>query len=134
MPPSPHLAELADRFAMAPDAKLWGWGTIRTTERDLAELAADSGTATLAAAELTAPDIDALMVCSTRVPGPAEGHGAFVASVLTGIGLGDIPCYGQALNRCVNLLAGLDVARALVVSGRHATGAGGHHRRGGSRR
>ncbi len=39
--------------------------------------------------------------------------------MLTGIGLGSIPCYGQIMNRCVNMLAGLDVARALVASGRH---------------
>ena len=39
--------------------------------------------------------------------------------MLTGIGLGDIPAYGVNLNRCVNLLAGLDVARALVASGRY---------------
>jgi len=39
--------------------------------------------------------------------------------VLTGIGLADIPAYGANLNRCVNLLAGIDLARALVVSGRY---------------
>src|SRR5256885_16564455 len=57
------------------------------------------------------------MLCSTRIPGPAEGHGAFVERVLTGIGLGDIPFYGQTLNRCVNLLAAIDLASALVEAG-----------------
>jgi 3-oxoacyl-[acyl-carrier-protein] synthase III len=113
------VTELADRFAMAPNPGLWGWGSIRTTGRGLEELAADTGAATLRAAGLVGSAIDALVLCSNRIPGPAEGHGSFVASVLTGIGLGDIPCYGQNLNRCVNLLAGLDVARALVTSGRH---------------
>jgi 3-oxoacyl-[acyl-carrier-protein] synthase III len=115
----PGLAELAAGFRMAPSPGLWGWGAIRTTERDLEDLAADSGAATLAAAGLPPSSVDALVLCSNRVPGPAEGHGSFVERVLTGIGLGDIPCYGQFLNRCVNLLAGLDVARALVTSGRH---------------
>jgi 3-oxoacyl-[acyl-carrier-protein] synthase-3 len=111
--------ELGDRFAMAPNPGLWGWGSIRTTGRELEELAVDTGAATLRAAGLSGASIDALVLCSNRIPGPAEGHGSFVASVLTGLGLGDIPCYGQNLNRCVNLLAGLDVARALVTSGRY---------------
>jgi 3-oxoacyl-[acyl-carrier-protein] synthase III len=112
-------SELADRFAMAPDPRLWGWGAIRTTDRELEELAVETGAATLRAAGLGAAMVDALVLCSNRIPGPAEGHGAFVASVLSGIGLSSIPCYGLILNRCVNLLAGLDVARALVTSGRH---------------
>ena len=114
-----NLDELAGRFRMAPNAGLWGWGAIRTTERDLEELAAETGAATLRAAAADPASIYALVLCSNRIPGPAEGHGSFVASVLTGIGLGDIPCYGQNLNRCVNLLAGLDVARAFVTSGRY---------------
>ena len=114
-----NLGELAAQFRMAPNAQLWGWGGIRTTQRDLADLAADAGSATLRAAGLHPSSIGALLLCSNRIPGLAEDHGTFVANVLTGIGLGDIPAYGVNLNRCVNLLAGLDVARALVTSGRH---------------
>jgi 3-oxoacyl-[acyl-carrier-protein] synthase III len=114
-----NLPELADRLHLAPNAGLWGWGTIRTTGRDLADLAAETGRATLATAGVSGPDVDALLLCSNRVPGPAEGHGQFVAGVLTGIGLGSIPFYGQSLNRCVNLLAGLDVARTFVAGGRY---------------
>jgi 3-oxoacyl-[acyl-carrier-protein] synthase-3 len=113
------LSELAVRFKLVPKADLWGWGTIRVTHRDLEDLAAGTARATLAAAGLDPAGIDALVLCSNRIPGPAEGHGEFVRKVLTGAGLGDIPCYGQNLNRCTNLLAGLDVARALVLSGRH---------------
>lgn len=115
----PNLAELAMEFQIPPNAELWGWGGIRRTDRSLEELAADSGAATLRAAGLTPGEIDALMLCSTAVPGPSEGHGTFVENVLTGIGLGDIPFYGQTLNRCVNLLAAVDVARAFVASGRY---------------
>ncbi len=114
-----NLADLARRFKLAPQPALWGWGTIRTTKRDLADLAAETGSATLAAAGARQAEIDALVLCSNRIPGPAEGHGQFVADVLDGIGLGDIPAYGVNLNRCVNLLAGIDVARAFVMSGRH---------------
>ncbi len=114
-----NLAELTARFQLAPQPELWGWGTVRATSRDLADLAAETGRATLEAAGLAPDAIDALVLCSNRIPGPAEGHGEFVASVLTGIGLGDIPAYGVNLNRCVNLLAGIDVASAFVASGRY---------------
>src|ERR1700722_567074 len=96
----PDLAGLAAEFKLAPQPGLWGGGTVRVTSRDLADLAADSGRATLAAADLSPVAIDALVLCSNRIPGPAEGHGQFVADVLTGIGLGDIPAYGVNLNRC----------------------------------
>src|SRR4051812_9918849 len=114
-----NLAELAEKFQMQPNAGLWGWGGIRRTDRSLEELAVDSGAATLRAAGLDPGEVDALMLCSTGIPGASEGHGRFVENVLTGIGLGDIPFYGQTLNRCVNLLAALDVARAFVASGRY---------------
>ena len=114
-----NLAELARGFKLAPQPGLWGWGTIRTTKRELAELAVETGLASLGAAGADPASIAALVLCSNRVPGPAEGHGQFVADVLTGIGLGDIPAYGVNLNRCVNLLAGIDVARAFVLSGRY---------------
>jgi 3-oxoacyl-[acyl-carrier-protein] synthase-3 len=56
---------------------------------------------------------------SSRLVTVADDHGSFMANVLTGIGLGDIPFYGQSLNRCVNLLAGLDMANAFVTGGRY---------------
>jgi 3-oxoacyl-[acyl-carrier-protein] synthase-3 len=110
----PRLAELTERFKLAPNPGLWGWGSVWITGRELEELAVDSSLATLAGS-----GADAVVLCSTRVPGPAEGHGQFVAAVLTGLRLGDVPCYGVQLNRCVNLLAGIDVARAFVTSGRY---------------
>ncbi len=112
-----RLAELSAQFKLAPQPGLWGWGTVRTTSRELEELAVETGRASLDAAGNAR--IDAVVLCSNRIPGPAEGHGEFVARVLTGTGLGDIPAYGINLNRCVNLLAGLDVARSLVLSGRY---------------
>lgn len=114
-----NLAELAAKFRMAPNAALWGWGSVRVTERPLHELAAQAGAATLRAAGVVPADVDALVLCSTRVPGPAEGHGGFLENVLTGAGLRDIPFYGLNLNRCVNLLAGIEVAQAFVASGRY---------------
>jgi 3-oxoacyl-[acyl-carrier-protein] synthase III len=115
----PGLPELAAKYGLAPSPGLWGWGSVRATSRDLADLAAACGRATLRAAGTPAGSVDALVLCSTRVPVPADNHGIFLARVLDGAGLGDIPCYGQTLNRCLNLLTALDVARALVLSGRH---------------
>lgn len=114
-----NLAELAGRFKLVPQPDLWGWGTIRTTGRELEDMAADTGLGSLRSASLPAESIDALVLCSNRIPGPAEGHGEFVANVLSGVGLGDIPVYGANLNRCVNLLAGIDIARAFVTSGKY---------------
>jgi 3-oxoacyl-[acyl-carrier-protein] synthase III len=111
------LPALAAAYGLVPDAGLWGWGTIRATRRDLADLAAESGRATLLAAGEDCAD--ALVFCSTRVPGPSDDHGRFLARVLAGTGLGDVPCYSQTMSRCANLLAGLDVAAALTGSGRY---------------
>lgn len=108
----------AERFRMAPDPALWGWGSIFRTERSLEEMAIDSGSATLHAAGIDPSSIDALVLCSTEVPGPGAAHGRFMAAILTGIGLGDIAFFGQNLNRCVNLLAALDAASAFVAAGR----------------
>src|ERR1700680_881663 len=86
-----NLGELARRFKLAPKADLWGWGTIRTTDRELEDLAAETGRQSLKTAGIGTGSIEAVVLCSNRIPGPAEGHGQFVADVLTGIGLGDIP-------------------------------------------
>ena len=110
-----RIAELG----LIPNAELWGWGTFRRSARSLEQLAIDSGTATLRAAGMAPSAIDALMVCSTRIPGSSEEHGRFVETVIRGLGLGDVPYYGQTLNRCVNLLAALDLASAFVAAGRY---------------
>jgi 3-oxoacyl-[acyl-carrier-protein] synthase-3 len=111
----PRLPELAAAFGLVPNPGLWGWGTVRATRRDLADLAADTARATLRAAGVDRPD--ALVLCSTRLP---ADHGAFMAAVLARIGA-DIPFYGQGVNQCVNLLAALDIARSFVISGRYRT-------------
>lgn len=117
----PRLPELAAGFGLAMNPALWGWGNVRVTASGLTALAARSATATMTAAGLAPGAVDALVCCATRMPGPADDHGGFVAKILTCAGLGDIACYGQNLNQCLNLLTGLDVAAALVRSGRHGT-------------
>lgn len=114
-----NLHRRAEEFRMLPAAELWGWGNIRRTERSLETLAIESGSATLRTAVLDPESIDALVLCSTKFPGGAEIHGRFVQTITNGIGLGDVSFIGLTLNRCTNFLAALDIAAALVVSGRH---------------
>jgi 3-oxoacyl-[acyl-carrier-protein] synthase-3 len=114
-----NLYARAEQFRMALDPALWGWGNVFRTERSLEAMAIESGSATLHAAGIDPLSIDALVLCCTWIPGPAGGHGRFMESVLTGIGLGDIAFYGLNLNRCVNLLAALDVASSFIASGRY---------------
>ncbi|MFF5980213.1 3-oxoacyl-ACP synthase [Streptomyces olindensis] len=117
-----EIANLLDRaaeFRMPPTPELWGWGHVRRTERSLEAMAADSARATLRAAGADPSSVDAVVLCSTRIPGPSEVHGRFMETFLTGAGLGDIPFYGQNLNRCVNLLAAIDTATAFVAAGRY---------------
>jgi 3-oxoacyl-[acyl-carrier-protein] synthase-3 len=116
-----NLPARAEEFRMALDPALWGWGSFFRSERGVEAMAIDSGSATLRAAGIEPPSVDALVVCCSEVGEPARMHGRFAATILTGIGLGDIAFYGLSLNRCVNLLAALDIASAFVASGRHRT-------------
>ncbi|OLF14036.1 3-oxoacyl-ACP synthase [Actinophytocola xinjiangensis] len=113
------FAERVAEFRMKPRANLWGWGTVRRTERAIEDLAVESGAATLASAGLDPAAVEAVVLCSTGFPVGTGVHGAFVERVLTGLGTPDADFVGVGLNRCTNLLAGLHVADAYVRSGRH---------------
>jgi 3-oxoacyl-[acyl-carrier-protein] synthase-3 len=115
------LPARAEEYRLAFNAALWGWGSVFRSERGLEAMAIDSGSATLRSAGADPASVDALVLSSSDVGEAARDHGRFAATVLTGLGLGDIAFYGLGLNRCVNLLAALDVASALVAGGRHRT-------------
>lgn len=117
----PGLAERAWEFRMAMNPRLWGWGTVRRTSRSLADLAVESGRATLEAAGADPAAVDELIVCSTEFPGNAHTHGTFVEQLTSGLGLPDAAFTGLTLNRCANLLAAIDIASALVTAGRRRT-------------
>lgn len=114
-----NLRVRAEELRIAPDPRLWGWGSVFRTERGLEAMAAESGAATLRAAEVEPSSVDALVLSCSEVPAPARSHGRFVEVVQSGIGLPGVPVYGLGLNRCVNLLAALDVAGAFVAGGRY---------------
>jgi len=112
------LTARAGALGIAPAPAMWGWGEVRSTARDLAEIAIATGAATLAAAG-SGCDIDAVILCSTRFPGGAEEHGPFVGRILSGLGLRDVAFHGLTLHRCANLLAATALASALVAAGVH---------------
>lgn len=114
----PGLLERARQLRMPLSPELWGWGKVRRTARSIAELAVETGRATLDGVG-GGERADALLLCSTRFPGGAETHGRFVQSILTGLGLERTAFAGITLNRCTNLLAAIDAAHALVSAGRH---------------
>lgn len=114
----PGLEAKAEEYGLALEPGMWGWGSVFRTERGLDDLAVDAGSEALRANGTDPSEVDALVFCSTYLPGPPEGHGTFIRGVLTRLGLGDIPVYGISMGRCVNLLSGLDVATAMVATGR----------------
>jgi 3-oxoacyl-[acyl-carrier-protein] synthase-3 len=115
----PELAGRAAAFGMAPSAQLWGWGCVHRTERDVAELAVRTGRRTIAAAGCDPAGIDALVLCSTRIPGGPATHGSLVGGIAAGLGLDGASFYGLTLHRCANLLAAVELADRLVVAGVH---------------
>jgi 3-oxoacyl-[acyl-carrier-protein] synthase-3 len=112
------FAERVAEFRMRPTARLWGWGTVRRTERSLADLAVECGSATLAEAGVDPGSVDSVVLCSTGFPVGTGVHGAFVERILTGLGAPGADFAGVGLNRCTNLLAGIHIADAYVRAGR----------------
>jgi 3-oxoacyl-[acyl-carrier-protein] synthase-3 len=117
----PDFAERARTYRMPSQPALWGWGTVRRTRRTVADLAVDTGRTTLAAAGVAPSAVGTVILCSTRFPGGPDTHGQFVAGIMAGLGTPTAAFTGITLNRCTNLLAGIDLATALVASGRHRT-------------
>jgi 3-oxoacyl-[acyl-carrier-protein] synthase-3 len=115
------FADFVDEARMVPDADLWGWGEVHRTELTIADLAVEAGRRTLRAAGVAPSEVDALVLCSTRFPAEIARHGELIASVLQGLELGPVPVTGITLNRCANLLVGLQTAAAMVAGRRHRT-------------
>jgi 3-oxoacyl-[acyl-carrier-protein] synthase III len=114
-----NLAERMAQFRIPPRPEFWGWGNVRRTERGVASMAVESGSATLRTAAVDPASLDALLLCSTSFPEGTGNHGLFVQSVLSGLGLNDVDFFGITLNSCANLLAGIQVADAMVASRRY---------------
>src|SRR5215216_4208093 len=115
-----NLRERTAELRIFPRADFWGWGKIRRTRKGIASMAIESGSATLRAAAIAPASIDALVLCSTSFPEGTGSHGLFVQTIMSGLGLEDVDFIGVTLNSCTNLLAGLQVADAMVASGRYS--------------
>ena len=114
-----NFAERMAEFRIPPRAEFWGWGSMRRTAKSIAALAVESGSATLRAAAIDPASVDALVLCSTSFPEGTGSHGSLVQAVLAGLGLDEVDFFGITLNSCANLLAGLQMADAMVGSGRY---------------
>ena len=114
-----NFAERMAEFRIPPRAQFWGWGSMRRTAKSIAALAVESGSATLRAAAIDPASVDALVLCSTSFPEGTGSHGSLVQAVLAGLGLDGVDFFGITLNSCANLLAGLQMADAMVGSGRY---------------
>lgn len=117
----PDFAERIRAWRIPAQPALWGWGSVRRTHRTVAELAIESGRSTLDTAGVDPAGVDAVVLCCTRFPGGPDTHGTFVAQIMAGLGLPAAAFTGVTLNRCTNLLAGIDLATALVAARRHRT-------------
>lgn len=115
----PRFTERLRQSRIPDQPALWGWGQVRRTTRSVAELAVASGCASLAMADADADAVDAVLLCCTRFEGGPDTHGSFVGEVMAGLELPRAVCTGITLNRCTNLLVGIDIASAWVASGRH---------------
>ncbi|GAB3651930.1 beta-ketoacyl-[acyl-carrier-protein] synthase family protein [Glycomyces tarimensis] len=113
--------ERAEALQMAPLPELWGWGRVRRTERDTAELAVDSGRATLDRAGVAPDDVDDLYLCSTAFPTSLDAQTTLTARVLRGLGLRRAAVTGVSLARCANLLLAVRAASAAADSGQTRT-------------
>ncbi|MGW1616073.1 3-oxoacyl-ACP synthase [Streptomyces sp. NPDC002285] len=114
------LEARAAHFAIPVAPGTWGWGSFHRTRRTPAELAVDSGNATLDAAGVARDEVDGLIVCTSAFPRSVDDHAGYLGSVLDGLGLTRTAfACGMTLNRCNNLLAALHLARSLVASGSH---------------
>jgi 3-oxoacyl-[acyl-carrier-protein] synthase-3 len=115
------FADFVERQRMVPDAEMWGWGTVHRTTLDLTGLAVSAGRQILRAADVEPGEVDALVLCSSGFPATIAEHGPLVSSVQRGLRLGPVPVTGVTLNRCANLLTGMQAAAALTAAGRHRT-------------
>lgn len=109
-----YFEHKAARFRMALDAKLWGWGRFRRTAKTIEELAIEAGLRSLGATGVDGSEIDAMVLCSTRMPGGPEDHAELVQTIFSGLGVKNAYFVGVTLNRCTNMLVALQIAQALI--------------------
>lgn len=114
------LQKAVQRYRMAPDADLWGWGTYRRTRRGAAALAISAGRKTLERARLASRDVDAVILCAVSFPRAIADQLDYSSTVLGELGLQGKFSFGMTLNRCATMMCALKVAADMVGAGRYA--------------
>jgi 3-oxoacyl-[acyl-carrier-protein] synthase III len=114
-----NLSEVAARNQMIEDARLWGWGSFRKSEKSVIELSLESARQTISASGVPPRDIDMLMLCATEFPTGIDVHADYGKQLIEGLDLDNAFIVGVTLNRCATMLSALSLASDLVKSGRH---------------
>lgn len=120
-----HIEELTpiERIpALAADPKLLeafresGHKTYAHSNQSLAELAIASAQKTLVAANLSAGDINAVVIGTSEMREPKRYPEMLSTELLTALGLSNIPVTGVTLAGCGNYSSALRVARNMVIA------------------
>ena len=114
----PGFKDFLTRHQMIDEPELWGWSRFRVSQRPAFDLAATSASATLERIGGLGQEVDAVLFCATRFPIEVDDHADLTGHFLKRLGLRHAIPYGVTLNRCATLMAGLELAEALVHSGR----------------
>ncbi|QSB06884.1 hypothetical protein [Natronoglycomyces albus] len=117
----PNWEQSAQLHNMAPLPELWGWGRLRRTNRDIADLAVQTGEQSLKEAGIEAADIDSLYLCCTAFPSSLAQQRDLIDSIQSRLGLDHADVTGVTLGRCTNALVALRAATAAVAAGMSRT-------------
>ena len=122
-----HIDEIApiERIpALAQDPQLLaafkaaGYRSYAHSDRSLAALAIRSAQKTLAAADLSADDLDAVVIGTSEIREPNRYPEMLSTEVLTALELSGIPVAGVTLAGCANFSSSLRVARNMIIAER----------------
>jgi 3-oxoacyl-[acyl-carrier-protein] synthase-3 len=110
--------QIAARYQMIEDARLWGWGSFWKSERPAIDLGLEAGRRALKTSGISPGDIDALILCATELPPGLDAHAAYCKRFAQELGLReDLLLFGVTLNRCATLLSALSLASGLIKGG-----------------
>ncbi len=107
----PELAEDAELLAAFKES---GHKTYGHSNQSLAAQAVSSTRKTLAAANLSVGDVEAIVLGTSEIPEPNRYPEMLSTEVLTALELSDVPVIGVTLAGCANYSSGLRVARDMA--------------------
>jgi 3-oxoacyl-[acyl-carrier-protein] synthase-3 len=110
-----RFAEKIAEYQMVDDAGVWGWGRFFASTRDRAELAVASARRSLAKADRSAADVDAVILCAAEFPVGVAAHAGYCRAVLAALDLGHAFVVGVTLGRCTTMLSAIQLAHGLVA-------------------